>query len=179
MAYTFRVEGMAPAPQKTKEFYKALPSLDRLDYLFEIRGNTLFNRVGRPKAGKGSVAGTLGDGGYMFVCVDYYKYKVHRIVWAIVNRADPGQFIVDHIDRNKLNNNPSNLRLLTKRMNSLNASANTRNTSGIVGVCWYAREQRWVAKGKVYGKTVVLGYFKDKELAAQARNKWELEQWKQ
>ena len=173
------VEGMAPAQQKNMERYKALPSLDRLDHLFEIRGDTLYNRVGRPRAGRGLIAGALGDKGYMFVCVDYQKYKVHRIVWAIVNRSDPGQLIVDHIDRNKLNNSPDNLRLLTKRMNSLNANANSRNTSGVVGVYWYARERRWVARGKSYGKTIGLGYFKDKESAIDARLKWELEQWRQ
>jgi hypothetical protein len=179
-AITFTVAGMKPKPQgkSNRERYKPLPGLMRLDYLFEIQGATLINRVGRPKAGKGAVAGTLNDNGYMFVCVDYQKYKVHRIVWAMTHRRDPGQFIVDHIDRNKLNNDPANLRLLTKRMNALNAKDNPRNTSGVKGIYWHVRDRRWIAKGKEHGVERVLGYFTDKYDAIVARRNWEELQWK-
>lgn len=88
---------------------KPLPPLSRLDELFEVRDGWLFNRIGRHKAAAGSRAGTLHkQSGYWFVGVDYQRYKIHRIIWAMVNRKDPGNLVIDHIDRNKQNNNPEN-----------------------------------------------------------------------
>jgi hypothetical protein len=69
-----------------------------------VRDGSLFNRIGRTRAKKGQEAGAINQRtGYRFVCVDYQKYKVHRIIWAMVNRSDPGQLVVDHIDGNRLN----------------------------------------------------------------------------
>lgn len=180
-AITFNVDGMEPATQKSLgERYKPLPPLERLDVLFEVRDGSLFNRVGRPRAKKGTEAGAVNLlTGYRLVCVDYSKYKVHRVIWAMVNRSDPGQLVVDHIDGNKLHNHPSNLRLLSKSMNALNAKRFGHNTSGVTGVCWYSREARWVAKGRHNGRRQVLGYFHRKEDAIQARKDWEASLWQQ
>ena len=97
----------------------------------------------------------------------------------MTHRQDPGQAVVDHIDRNKLNNDPANLRLLSKRMNALNSRIGAANTSGVKGVHWYRRERRWVAKGKEHGHCRTLGYFLDKADAIAARQAWEALQWKQ
>ncbi len=170
---------MDPATQMTYGF-KPLPSLARLDCLFEVRDGSLYNRIDRPRANKGVEAGAINTGtGYRFVCVDYVKYKVHRIIWAMVHRRDPGQMVVDHIDGNKLNNDPSNLRLLTKSHNALNAKRFGHNTSGCTGVSWYARDRRWVAKGKLDGKVFSLGRFLTKDEAVAARKAWEEQLWKQ
>ena len=157
---------------------KSLPPLERLDHLFEVRDGSLFNRVGRPRAAAGAEAGALNQStGYRFVCVDYVKYKVHRLIWAMTHRQDPGVLVVDHIDRNKLNNHPSNLRAIPKRLNSLNTDGYSHNTSGATGVTWAKRDRRWVAQGKVNGKSVRLGYFIDMQEAIAARQAWEQEQW--
>ena len=157
---------------------KPLPPLERLDHLFEVRNGSLFNRVGRQKAAAGAEAGVLNHStGYRDVCVDYLKYKVHRLIWAMVHRQDPGVLVVDHIDRNKLNNHPSNLRAIPKRLNALNTDGHKHNTSGVTGVVWASRERSWAAQAKFHGKHIWLGYYKNKEDAINARKAWEQEQW--
>lgn len=158
---------------------KTLPPLERLDELFEVKDGGLFNRIERGKIHAGSEAGTANGSGYRFVCVDYKKYKVHRIIWAMVHRRDPGDLVIDHIDRDKLNNHPSNLRAITKKLNALNSNGYSHNTSGATGVVWAKRERLWVAQCKSDGKHVSLGYYRDKHLAIEARQRWEAEQWAQ
>ena len=157
---------------------KPLPPLSRLDELFEVRDGWLFNRIGRHKAAAGSRAGTLHkQSGYWFVGVDYQRYKIHRIIWAMVNQKDPGDLVIDHIDRNKQNNDPENLRAVTKRLNALNTDIYRDNSSGVRGVCWQARDRRWAAYVKENNRTVCLGYFKEKDDAITARQNWEERQW--
>lgn len=46
---------------------------------------------------------------------------------------------------------------------------NRNNTSGVKGVYWSEREQRWIAKIGIKGKSITLGRFATKEPAIQAR----------
>lgn len=46
----------------------------------------------------------------------------HRELWEEVNGPIPKGFVVDHIDRNRLNNSLSNLRLLSEADNKTNTT---------------------------------------------------------
>lgn len=61
------------------------------------------------------------------------NYLVHRIIWLLSHKEIPDLFI-DHIDQNPLNNNISNLRLVSQEINSRNVKKNKNNKSGITGV---------------------------------------------
>ena len=70
--------------------------------------------------------------------------KVHRLV-ASRFCANPNNYpCVDHIDRNKLNNNFTNLRYATYSMNSRNMSI--RNECGVKGICFNKAKSSWGAK---------------------------------
>ena len=74
----------------------------------------------------------------------------------------------DHEDRNPLNNRRYNLRKATRKENSRNQSKSTRNTSGIVGVGWYSRYNKWRAYITTDQRKTI-GYFIDKDDAIRAR----------
>jgi hypothetical protein len=84
---------------------------------------------------------------------------MHRLI----RNAGPGEE-VDHIDRDKLNNQRSNLRLVTRGPNSQNRPGKAR--SGYKGV--QANRTRWQAIIVCKGKRYCLGTYNDPADAAHA-----------
>ena len=76
----------------------------------------------------------------------------------------------DHIDTDKLNNRKSNLRTCTTAENSRNCKLSKNNTSGYKGVSWDKAKRKWAADIMRNYKYIHLGYFEDKEDAADAYN---------
>ena len=49
------------------------------------------------------------------------EFQAPRVIWALANGRSPDpRKVIDHIDRNTLNNAPSNLREVTRHANSVN-----------------------------------------------------------
>ena len=80
----------------------------------------------------------------------------------------PGQ-VVDHIDHDPSNNRRSNLRLTTQRNNTINKVLVGTNTSGVAGVWFDKRRDKWSAEIKVNYKKVHLGRYDLFEDACYAR----------
>ncbi len=55
---------------------------------------------------------------------------------------------IDHIDGNPSNNRKYNLRICTIQKNSCNQKLHTNNTSGVTGVWWNKKTNKWVAELK-------------------------------
>ena len=55
------------------------------------------------------------------------------------------------------------------RLSNLKMKVPRHNTSGVIGVYWYNRKQKWVAKIEFQKQTHYLGYFDKKEDAIIAR----------
>ena len=95
--------------------------------------------------------GYLESTGYNRIQINYKKYKVSVLVAsAFVENPRPDIFhIVDHKDRNRANNRPSNLRYLNHSLNRLNSSAtNCTLENG-----------RWRARVGFDGKKIHVGMF--------------------
>jgi hypothetical protein len=88
----------------------------------------------------------------------------------MIMRAHRRQF-VDHIDRDPLNNERSNLRFCTKQQNQRNQGMRKCNSSGYKGVARVKHSPRWRAFLKVSYKQIHLGMFDTKEEAALAYNR--------
>ena len=85
---------------------------------------------------------TLSADGYAVSSSGKFKRKrLHRVILGCHN---DNTIIVDHIDRNKLNNRKLNLRTVTDHENGINQSKRKDNKSGIIGVCWWERDQNWL-----------------------------------
>jgi len=104
--------------------------------------------------------------GYRHLLLYYEKkhknYKVHRIIaYAFLELdIDNPKIQIDHIDRCKLNNNISNLRLVSHHQNQFNTSAK--------GYYWNKQSQKWSAHIKLDGKKIHLGLFEKEDDARQA-----------
>lgn len=84
-----------------------------------------------------------------------------------IMRPEAG-LIVDHKDRNSLNNSRTNLRVGTMSQNSCNRGKKQGCTSKYRGVYFFKREGKWMAVIKFEGKSTFLGSFDNEIDAAKA-----------
>lgn len=85
-----------------------------------------------------------------------------------------GLLEVDHVDRNPLNNQKHNLRIVTKSQNAINRSP-AKGSSKYRGVYWKTANQKWMAQIKIKNKKHYIGIFDSEEKAALAYNVWAVE----
>lgn len=98
------------------------------------------------------------------------KY-VHRVVLSrVLGRELPKGFFVDHINRNRLDNRRSNLRLATLNENNRNVGK-FKGTSRFIGVSWKKSRNKWYAQIKINGEVKYLGVYNSEVEAAKAYNK--------
>lgn len=93
---------------------------------------------------------------------------VHRAIYALVHGEWPPDQ-VDHWNRNRADNRPSNLKPATHSQQRENSGMYSSNTSGFRGIVWHKGGRRhWQARINANGKTVSLGYFYDPKQAHAA-----------
>lgn len=87
------------------------------------------------------------------------KYKIHQLVALsyLGHNINGMNCVVDHIDNNKLNNNVSNLQIISQRKNAMKNSR--KGTSKYVGVSWSKRDKKWCSRIWNKNKYESLGYF--------------------
>lgn len=94
----------------------------------------------------------------------------HRIVMNALS-DDWKEIQIDHIhgEQSKNDNRKSNLRIATASQNGMNKKILPTNNSGVTGVFWHKKREKWIAYITVDGERKHLGYFNDIEDAKQAR----------
>lgn len=117
---------------------------------------------------KGTEAGGLNNSGYSRIFLYGKRYLAHRLAFLYVLGYLP-ENDVDHINRIKNDNRWENLREATTSCNCRNSSKRKLNKSGITGVHFSKRENKWVAQICDEGKHKYLGAFKTIGEAATAR----------
>ena len=105
------------------------------------------------------------------VKIDGIQYITARIIYYIEYGVDPGDYEIDHKDRNPDNNNIKNLRLsLKKGAQPHNRKVFKNNTSKAVGVTWIKARGKWMAQFHHNKIKSYLGLFTCKLEAAKAYN---------
>ena len=127
----------------------------------------MVNKIKRaPNTRVGGVSGWLDKDGYWRVRVDRKIFLVHRIIFLMTQGYLPE--FVDHKDGNSQNNQPENLREVSKKQNRWNCKGNTGSASGIKGV--YRDGKKWKALCNVDGQRYYLGMYEHLSDAEKAVN---------
>lgn len=88
--------------------------------------------------------------------------------------------VVDHKNRKKNDNRKENLREANTSKNQMNSDIQSNNTSGIIGVTWYKKYNKWLARiNSESNKRINLGYYVNFDDAIIARLKAEKEYYKE
>lgn len=95
-----------------------------------------------------------------------HNLSLHRLIMSAGNGM-----VVDHINRNGLDNRRINLRVCSATENKRNAKASNGCVSGFKGVCWNKDNQKWQACISLDGKKIWLGYHATEIGAAIAYDK--------
>ena len=96
------------------------------------------------------------------------KTLMHRLVTGTESQDN---YFVDHIlgAETKNDNRKYNLRIVTKSQNNMNQQIRKDNTSGVKGVSWNKREEKWHAYITANKKRFDLGFYDCLEKAMQVR----------
>lgn len=97
----------------------------------------------------------------------------HKLLHRMIMDC-PEDMMIDHINHDKLNNSRNNLRICTNQQNNMNKGKQKNNKSGIIGVHWDKKSEKWKATIRLNGKPIYLGRFDDLEEASQARKDAEI-----
>lgn len=121
-----------------------------------------FTRGGKPAGSEGKDDKRVN---YVRIMVDGTRYQGHNLAWLYMTGKWPDK-IIDHRDRDGLNNRWGNLREAGYSLNNFNRKIPKHNTSGVKGVRWNKHAKQWVVHiGREY-----LGYRKTKEEAIALRD---------
>ena len=126
-----------------------------------------------PNARAGDVVGCPCHG-YLRVTIDNKSYKLHRIIWLWMTGKFP-EDQTDHKNHIRSDNHWKNLREATRLQNGKNQRLRSDNTSGVCGVSWENRYEKWWARITVNGKVRHLLYTDDYDAAVTAREAAEVE----
>ncbi len=165
--------------------HKPLPSLHRVKELLKVetipehelgKRSGLVRKITQGNKIAGSLAGHRQkhprQSRYDWVVkIDDIQYIAARIIFYIEYGIDPGDYEVDHKDRNPDNNNIKNLRLVLGRSDQThNRGLFKNNTSGAIGVTWVKQRKKWMVQFHHNGVKSYLGLFTCKLEAARTYN---------
>ena len=131
---------------------------------------TFYHKIRKYRWGlaSGYAIASLGNGKKSFL---------HNVV--LNTKPSNHVFEVDHINRDKLDNRRSNLRICTKTQNNVNSAIRSDNTSGVKGVSWSQKYEKWHAYLHLNGKRRLSRYFKEFLEAVEARRQAEIVYFKE
>lgn len=121
----------------------------------------------------GNEAFTSYDGhGYKRGAIFRKHYPAHRVSYAIYHGTWP-EGDIDHINGIRDDNRIKNLRSASRSENAKNQKLRRNSKTGNIGVHWYKRLKKWVARGTIEGRCKHIGVYGCKTAAIIARSAFE------
>lgn len=111
----------------------------------------------------------MGHDGYYRGFLFNNRIRTHRVVWAMANGSWP-EHTIDHIDGDRSNNRPSNLRDVIHADNIQNQNKPLPNSKSKIRGVHQVPSGKWVAQLRAYNKRFHLGTFDTIEEAEIAYN---------
>lgn len=106
----------------------------------------------------GDIAGSIKGREYREIGINGRLYRAGRLAWFYVMGKWPN--IIDHINRNGLDDRFENLRDVTQGQNMQNTGPKKRNATGLKGVTFDHKRSMYVARICLDYKHHYLGHFK-------------------
>lgn len=117
------------------------------------------------------------DKGYVFTTMKGKHVYLHRFI------LNMGEYTydntVDHIYHNTFDNRKSQLRKATQSQQSMNQGVQHNNTSGVTGLSWNKKLNKWHVSICVNGKNLYLGVYSNIEDAISIRKQAEKKYFKE
>ena len=154
-----------------QEIWRDIPNYEgyyQVSNLGRIKSLQTGSGSGRRKSVDGILSPTIKSNGYFSVML--YKdtiskrFHVHRLVGICFLGNSILQ--INHKDKNKLNNNVSNLEFVSNRFNTNHRFNNTNKSSSFRGIT--KRRNSFIARILVDRKRIYLGSFKNEKDASDA-----------
>lgn len=101
------------------------------------------------------------------ICLFGKHRREHRLAWLWM-LGGPVPKVIDHKNRDATDNRWGNIRASDKSDNGKNRSLAINNRSGVTGVTWNNRADKWQAQCTSNGKINYLGLFDEIDEAAMA-----------
>lgn len=93
----------------------------------------------------GNPVGWVSQAGYWTVKVEGRSVEAHRVLWELAYGEIPAGMVIDHINKNALDNSVGNLRIVSQAVNTRNRRRSKANSSGNTGVYYDEKRNRWQA----------------------------------
>lgn len=150
--------GPLPPFEELNTYYKYDPETG-IVVLKKKRCNSDAKRIGKP-------VGNLRKRGKRLVWTINHSNKtlyLSRVIWVLMTKEDPGEFVVEHKNRNPQDNSWKNLRLATLPQNAVNQV--------FLGYSKRSDTGRYRVRITVNGKRKTIGTYCTEEEAFQAATK--------
>lgn len=112
------------------------------------------------KSKSGGIAGKITSYGYRQIRINGTAFLASHLAFLIMEGFIPE--VVDHINRDRLDDRWINLREATSQQNSCNRKLFSNNSSGERGVNWHKASSKWQVSIRVKGKLHHYGLFVNK-----------------
>lgn len=125
------------------------------EFIFDLEDYDLIKQYSWGESGNGYLRNQKWNQNVLFL---------HRLIMDC-----PENMYVDHKNGNTYDNRKSNLRIVTIQQNNMNQKIRDSTKSGVKGVGFDKRINKWRARIYINGKEIFLGYYENKEDAIMAR----------